>query len=426
MFKFDFDVDEDPEVDSALLVGGSSNIESQRNTNRKDEKSSEDVAVAPFVEHSLEELLNTLPSTGFSFSPIHIPSHTPNADPVILPRRDLFDARFQLIASSSQENSEAEESEEKVDSDLKFVEAPSDLIPGVYEGGLKTWECSVDLAAYLHDRIPSESVVGKRVLELGCGTAIPSMYLLRQAFSREPATLNTSQTAIHLQDYNELVFRLAVLPNIILTWYMSPASASFRERLTNTGTNSTETSEDDETYPPADPSQPGDLPITPELFTAFRKSLTEYNIDLRFFSGSWEAFTFDEERRKRKYDLVLTSETIYRINSLPSLLNFMWQASTSGSGGSNSLEDLTSELKISAEDDEPLQVEHKGPGVDGLCIVAAKLVYFGVGGGVSEFVDAVENVRHSGEGALARPAGSVRTVWKKDEGVKRVIMEVKW
>lgn len=110
--------------------------------------------------------LNTLPSTGFSFSPIHIPSHTPHADPMILPRRDLFDARFQLIASSSQENSEAEESEEKVDSDLKFVEAPSDLIPGVYEGGLKTWECSVDLAAYLHDRLPSESVVGKRVLEV--------------------------------------------------------------------------------------------------------------------------------------------------------------------------------------------------------------------------------------------------------------------
>ncbi len=62
MFKFDFDVDEDPEVDSALLVGGSSNIESQRNTNRKDEKSSEDVAVAPFVEHSLEELVSPIPT----------------------------------------------------------------------------------------------------------------------------------------------------------------------------------------------------------------------------------------------------------------------------------------------------------------------------------------------------------------------------
>lgn len=28
---------------------------------------------------------------------------------------------------------------------LGFVGAPSDIVPGVYEGGLKTWECSLDL-----------------------------------------------------------------------------------------------------------------------------------------------------------------------------------------------------------------------------------------------------------------------------------------
>ena len=47
--------------------------------------------------------------------------------------------------------------------------------------------------------------------------------------------------------------------------------------------------------------------------------------------------------------------------------------------------------------------------------MAAKVVYFGVGGGVSEFVSAVE-----GEGR------SVETVWEKKEGVGRVIMRVKW
>lgn len=30
-----------------------------------------------------------------------------------------------------------------------FVDAPADLVPGTYEGGLKTWECALDLAAYL-------------------------------------------------------------------------------------------------------------------------------------------------------------------------------------------------------------------------------------------------------------------------------------
>jgi hypothetical protein len=35
---------------------------------------------------------------------------------------------------------------------LRFLDAPSDLISGVYEGGLKTWECSLDLVRFLHAR----------------------------------------------------------------------------------------------------------------------------------------------------------------------------------------------------------------------------------------------------------------------------------
>ena len=60
---------------------------------------------------------------------MHI-SHT--LEPVTLVRRDLFDVRFQIIHSDGQ-----------------FADAHSDLIPGVYEGGLKTWECSLDLVADL-------------------------------------------------------------------------------------------------------------------------------------------------------------------------------------------------------------------------------------------------------------------------------------
>ena len=63
-------------------------------------------------------------------------------------RRDLFDARFQLLAQGRDEQA-------------ALVDAPADLVPGVYEGGLKTWECSLDLAAYL-DR----DVRGLRVLEV--------------------------------------------------------------------------------------------------------------------------------------------------------------------------------------------------------------------------------------------------------------------
>jgi hypothetical protein len=49
--------------------------------------------------------------------------------------------RFQLSLSESH----AQLDEQTV----AFVDAPADLVPGTYEGGLKTWECALDLADYL-------------------------------------------------------------------------------------------------------------------------------------------------------------------------------------------------------------------------------------------------------------------------------------
>lgn len=53
----------------------------------------------------------------------------------------------------------------------EYVDASSDLIPGLYEGGLKTWEGGVDLVKVLADMAGSEDnvgawVVGARVLEV--------------------------------------------------------------------------------------------------------------------------------------------------------------------------------------------------------------------------------------------------------------------
>lgn len=104
--------------------------------------------------------LESLPDD-ISFSPVHVPSEAV-ATPVVISKRDLFDARFQLIASTEEQDLTSTQEPQ----DLQFVEAPSDLIPGVYEGGLKTWECSVDLAGYLHDTLPSDSILEKRILEV--------------------------------------------------------------------------------------------------------------------------------------------------------------------------------------------------------------------------------------------------------------------
>ena len=104
--------------------------------------------------------LAALPHT-FSFSPLAVPLVSKRT--VVLARRDLFDARFQLIASDE----DAKTTDGK--SDLDFLDAPSDLVPGVYEGGLKTWECSLDLVDCLDSIYGTEIaryLKGKRVLEV--------------------------------------------------------------------------------------------------------------------------------------------------------------------------------------------------------------------------------------------------------------------
>ena len=184
-----------------------------------------------------------------SYSPLSIPIANGKRS-LTLARRDLFDARFQLISSDEPGNGDADVDETKntvskdsaagpVEDALSFLDAPSDLVPGVYEGGLKTWECSLDLVDCLDEILSGETqnLRGKRILEVrfvlrplfvqrlkcnhhksiqvGCGTAVPSIYLLSQLFSSSEEGQNFE---IHLQDYNDLVLRLVTLPNVILTW----------------------------------------------------------------------------------------------------------------------------------------------------------------------------------------------------------------
>lgn len=52
----------------------------------------------------------------------------------------------------------------------------SDLLSGVYEGGLKVWECTFDLLNYLE----GEGVCfgGASVLDLGCGAGLLGIFAL--------------------------------------------------------------------------------------------------------------------------------------------------------------------------------------------------------------------------------------------------------
>ena len=81
----------------------------------------------------------------------------------MLSRRDLFDARFQLISADDCPGEKSGRSE------VEFVDAPSDLVPGIYEGGLKTWECSLDLVACLSSIYGpkiEDALRRKRILEV--------------------------------------------------------------------------------------------------------------------------------------------------------------------------------------------------------------------------------------------------------------------
>lgn len=90
------------------------------------------------------EQLATLPER-LSYATVRIES--PLGRVVHLPRRELFDVRAQLLQEDSSTNDQVVEQLDK-----------SDLRSGVYEGGFKTWECSVDLASLLLDRGPRKDI----------------------------------------------------------------------------------------------------------------------------------------------------------------------------------------------------------------------------------------------------------------------------
>ncbi|KAH9059503.1 hypothetical protein EDB87DRAFT_1621235 [Lactarius vividus] len=340
-------------------------------------------AELPAEEIPLSELLSALPEA-LSYSPFVLP-----ANGTTLVRRDLFDARFQLLAQGRDEQA-------------ALVDTPADLVPGVYEGGLKTWECALDLAAYL-DRDVLGAQAGLRVLELGCGTAAPTLLLLDRLFAFLAAETGGAPrasdgerpmvpaTEIHLQDYNRAVLELVTFPNVLLAWYVSPLSAQYRASAPDADSDSDDGAASASARTGGHERRQGALTVTPALLAAFKTSLDAHRVCLRFFSGGWTSLRTHWGARTGSpppYDIVLASETIYRTEALGPFLGVLRAAiAPTGSGVTR----------------------------ESLCLVAAKVLYFGVGGGVQEFVRAVED-----EG------GTVHTVWEHREGVGRRIMRVKY
>lgn len=79
--------------------------------------------------------MSTLPSR-ISYSTVHTSQDTGFENSI--PRRELFDIRAQLMAEDTHD-----------DQQLLIGIDRDDIKANVYEGGLKTWECSLDLVKYI-------------------------------------------------------------------------------------------------------------------------------------------------------------------------------------------------------------------------------------------------------------------------------------
>ncbi|CAN0911287.1 Histidine protein methyltransferase 1 homolog [Linum grandiflorum] len=147
----------------------------------------------------------------------------------------------------------------------------SDLVPGVYEGGLKLWEGSLDLVKALRSEIRKGelSFSRKKVLELGCGHGLPGIYACLEG-----------AMAVHFQDFNTEVLKCLTIPNA------------------TTNLSSTEVNNETEVrYFAGDWSQVHQC--LPHVHSGTENS-------------SGESPVYD-------YDVILMAETIYAVSAQPSL-----------------------------------------------------------------------------------------------------------
>ncbi|KAK5170944.1 uncharacterized protein LTR77_004088 [Saxophila tyrrhenica] len=306
----------------------------------------------PVHEHPLQELLDTLPDQ-LSYSTVQIES--PTGRTIHLPRRELYDIRLQLL-------SEDETNDEVVDQLDN-----SDLRSGIYEGGFKTWECSLDLASLLLDRGPRKDIDDlmrcDQVVELGAGTAMPSLVLFQHAL------LNSIPMTFVFADYNDAVLRLATLPNMLLTWALN-------------------TTPDGPTSDNMHVSSKGDLGLNEDILKRFKDDMKARNINFIFLSGPWspDLASHIPNSSPDLGTVILAAETIYSPASTTAFVELVVT--------------LLKRVKMAK------------------VMIGAKRMYFGVGGSVDGLKEACRE-----RGAVAYEIEN-HGVPGMDGGVGRALVEV--
>ncbi|TDZ13141.1 Histidine protein methyltransferase 1 [Colletotrichum sidae] len=315
----------------------------------------------PPTAHDLQQMLAQLPSK-IAFGTLEVTLD--DGSSIQIPRRELWDVRLQLMAEDEAANGgEGTEAEGLGSHDVKT---------GVYEGGFKSWESSVDLVKVLASGKYLDVLKEKplRLIELGCGTALPSLAIMQWAM-RNPAS--RAPLLLTLADYNPTVLQLVTLPNFILAWAL--------ERRDQSPVLQEAFALEDE------------LELTPEVLQLFRDFLASSKISLNFISGGWSEELVDllyESQSKldepENLDaLLLGAETIYSPFALDAFNEMVFAI-------------------LSREQRERGACQSQA-------LVGAKRLYFGVGGSLDDFID------------KARSKGTTVTkVREEAEGVRRGVV----
>ncbi|XP_033835777.1 histidine protein methyltransferase 1 homolog [Periophthalmus magnuspinnatus] len=247
----------------------------------------------------------------------------------------------------------------------RTLQQKSDLISGIYEGGLKVWECTYDLLKLIEKDI--ETFGGKMVLDLGCGAGLLGILALKRGARQ-----------VHFQDYNSTVIEQLTVPTVILNCHEDDVDSEEDEKAKGKGKGQSKTAGVD-----VDRKNPQDGD-PPQKKQAMDPTLHTSLVKCRFFSGDWSRFLalLMKETPPSKYDIIFTSETIYNTAYYPSL--------------HDTLQKLLAPT--------------------GLVYLATKAHYFGVGGGLHLFETFVEE----------RGVFSVDHLWDGEEGLQRHIVALKF
>ncbi|KIL83978.1 hypothetical protein FAVG1_12790 [Fusarium avenaceum] len=309
----------------------------------------------PPTVHQLSDLLAQLPSKiAYSLLDVTLDDGTT----IQLPRRELWDVRVQLMAE--EEDVAGAQSEGLGSHDVKT---------GVYEGGFKSWESSVDLVKVLAANKAISALEQRpfRVMELGCGTALPSLAVFQWAMT---SASEKKPLALILADYNPSVLQLVTLPNFILSWALNNSRLPALQEAF---------------------SIEGEVELGPDVLAAFQQSLVGSNVTLSFVSGAWSRdfvdliYTLPCGDGQPSSTLLLGAETIYSPFALQAFLETLFLI---------------------------LEKERDTEGSEAGAYIGAKRLYFGVGGSLDDFID------------KARQKGAkVEQLREETEGVRRGVVQ---